>query len=256
MRESICIVLLSGGVDSATLLWKARKELDADIYAITFIYGQRHSREIESARKLAQLAGALEHRIVDISYISWAFRSSRLVQGGTPVQDLTRVSIDYVPQRNLVFLSIASAWLESLLLERGYRRGILAIAVHRYDPETGYPDTRPEFLDAVEKAINLGSAAVYEGRAQVSIWAPFAGRTKIDIVREGLALGVPYEHTWSCYRGEDRPCGECLSCTLRLRAFMEAGSPDPLTPMYRSLPDWYREWLERRPSRSEASIST
>ena len=245
MREKVCVVLLSGGVDSATLLWKAKSELDADIYAITFIYGQRHSKEVECARRLAQIAGVVEHRVVDLTYISWAFHASRLVEGGTVIQDLKYVSLDYVPQRNLVFLSIASAWLESLLLEKKYREGILAIAVHRYDPETGYPDTRPEFIEAVEKAVNLGSAAVYEGRAKVRIWAPFAYYTKIDIVREGLRLGVPYEHTWSCYRGEENPCGECLSCTLRLRAFMEAGHPDPLTTRYRTLPDWYRSWLEK-----------
>ncbi len=245
MKERACIVLLSGGVDSATLLWKAKRELDADIYAITFVYGQKHSREVSCAKKLAELAGVIEHRIVDLSYISWVFHASRLVEGGTPIQDLAKVSIDYVPQRNLVFLSIASAWLESLLLERKYREGILAIAVHRYDPETGYPDTRSEFLEAVEQAVNLGSAAVYEGRARVRIWAPFAQSTKIDIVKEGIRLGVPYEHTWSCYRGEENPCGECLSCTLRLRAFMEAGHPDPLTPSYRALPDWYVGWLKR-----------
>ncbi len=239
-----CIVMLSGGLDSSTLLWKAKKELEADIYAITFIYGQRHSKEIECAKKLAELARVIEHRVVDIRYLSWIFHASRLVEEGRTIEDLSKVSLDYVPQRNLVLLSLTAAWLETLLLEKKYKEGLIAIAVHRYDPETGYPDTRPEFLRAVEEAVNLGSAAVTEGRARVRIWAPFAEKTKIDIVREGIKLGVPYEYTWSCYRGRDRPCGECLSCTLRLRAFMEAGSPDPLTDKYEKLPEWYREWLK------------
>ncbi len=240
-----CIVMLSGGLDSSTLLWKAYRELDADLYAITFIYCQKHSREVECAKKLAEMVGVIEHRIVDLRYISWIFHASRLVEGGVTITDLTKVSLDYVPQRNIVFLSLTAAWLETLLLERKYSEGIIAIAVHRYDPETGYPDTRPEFLKAVEEALRLGSAAVTEGKASIRIWAPFSDKTKIDIVKEGIKLGVPYEHTWSCYKGEENPCGECLSCTLRLRAFMEAGKPDPLTDRYMKLPEWYREWLSK-----------
>jgi len=246
MRGRVCVVLLSGGVDSATLLWKAVKELDADVYAITFIYGQTNVREVECAKKLAQLAGVIENRIVDIRYISWIFYASRLIEGGKTITDLTRVSLDYVPQRNLVFLSLAAAWLESLLLERKYREGLLAIAVHRQGVEAGYPDTRPEFIRAVEEAVRLGSAAVFEGKANIKLWTPFLNMSKSEIIREGMKLGVPYEHTWSCYRGGDRPCGECLSCQIRLRAFMEADIPDPLTCDYKKLPDWYQEWLRTR----------
>ncbi len=240
--STCCVILLSGGLDSATLLWKAKKELNADVYALTFIYGQRHRKEVECAKKLARLAGVIEHRIVDLSTIAWAFYASRLIEGGVEVK-LSRISRDYVPQRNLVFIALAAAWVESLVLERGYSRGIVGIAVHKYET-MGYPDTRPEFVDAVSRALVLGSAAVAEGRAEIFVWAPFVDKSKSDIIREGVKLGVPYELTWSCYRGGEKPCGSCFSCTTRLRSFMEAGTPDPLTSTYEKLPDWYVQWLE------------
>ena len=240
--STCCVVLLSGGLDSATLLWKAKKELNADVYALTLIYGQKHRKEVECAKRLSTLAGVIEHRIVDLSSISWAFYASRLVEGGVEVQ-LSKVSRDYVPQRNLVFIALAAAWVESLVLERGYSRGLIGIAVHRYET-MGYPDTRPEFVEAVSRAVALGSAAVVERKAEICVWAPFVNMTKADIIREGVRLGVPYELTWSCYRGGERPCGTCFSCTTRLRSFMEAGVPDPLTDMYEKLPEWYVQWLK------------
>jgi len=250
--------LVSGGMDSATAFADAVERFKPEVkVALTVIYGQRHARELESAKAIAERYGA-EHVVVDLSDLfSKVSKASALLGGSLPRAEEVvpgRVPRTYVPQRNAVLLSSAGALLEKLMLERGDTKGVISVGFHSTDYAPGepvYPDTRPEFVEAMEKALNEGSAVVYnaklEGReAEIIIYAPFIRLKKKDVVRRAIELGVPLELTWTCYRGGDRPCGRCPACVTRLRAFMEAGVPDPLTDSYEELPEWYLRWLRKR----------
>jgi 7-cyano-7-deazaguanine synthase len=140
------------------------------------------------------------------------------------------------------------------MIEENSLRGVISVGFHSTDYEPGepvYPDTRPEFVEAVEKAINEGSSVIFNAKkankdAYIKIYAPFIKLKKKDVVRAAIELNVPLEFTWTCYRGKDKPCGTCPACHARLKAFMEAGIPDPLTNSYESLPEWYVKWLKDR----------
>jgi len=254
----ILVGLVSGGMDSATAFADAIKRFKPDLkVALTVIYGQRHSRELESAKKIAQYYGA-KHVVVDLSDL---FEKVSDVSAllGAPLPSAEEVvpgvvPRTYVPQRNAVLIASAGALLEKLMLERGDTKGVISVGFHSTDYAPGepvYPDTRPEFVEAMEKALNEGSAVVFnskkEGKeAWVKLYAPFIRLKKKDVVKRAIELGVPLEHTWTCYRGGERPCGRCPACITRLRAFMEAGVPDPLTDSYETLPEWYLEWLKKR----------
>jgi 7-cyano-7-deazaguanine synthase len=221
------IVLLSGGLDSATTL-----AIAADggflCYALTFAYGQRHLREIESARKVAKAAKVRQHRIIDIDLA--AFGGSALTDKKIPVPKdrpenkmAKSIPITYVPARNTIFLSYALAWGELL---GAYNIFIGANAVDY----SGYPDCRPAFMAAFERLANLAAAAAVEGKGRFKIHTPIINMTKSQIIKTGTKLGVDYSLTHSCYDPDKsgRACGRCDSCILRLKGFADAGLIDPI----------------------------
>jgi len=220
------VVLLSGGLDSATTLAIARHEGYA-CYALTFLYGQRHRRETEAARKVCGLLGVVEHRIVRIDLA--AFGGSALTDSGIEVPkdrgslgEATDIPVTYVPARNTIFLSYALAWAEVL------GAFDLFIGVNSTD-YSGYPDCRAAFVAAYEAMANLATAAAVEGKGRYRIHTPIIEMTKAQIIRTGMRLGVDYALTHSCYDpdAQGRSCGRCDACRLRLKGFAEAGLSDP-----------------------------
>lgn len=218
------VVLLSGGLDSSTALAIAMEQGFA-LYALSFRYGQRHARELEASRRIADHFSVREHRVVDIDLR--AFGGSALTDDIAVPLDRSAgemghgIPITYVPGRNLVFLSFATAFAEVI----GADDVFLGITAIDY---SGYPDCRPEFLDAFARAANLATKAGTEDARTLRFHAPLVALSKADIVREGTRLGVPWALTWSCYLGGDKACGHCDSCQLRLKGFAEAGMTDPL----------------------------
>lgn len=222
MKDRRAIVLVSGGLDSATILAVAR-EAGFSCYAISFDYGQRHRAELAAAGRVAAALGALEHRVVPIDLS--AFGGSALtdtdiaVPEGGVVPDV--IPVTYVPARNTVFLSLALAWAEVL------EASDLFIGVNAVD-YSGYPDCRPEFIAAFEVLANLATKAGVEGRA-LTVHTPLIDLSKADIIRLGIRLGVDYAETVSCYQADadGRACRVCDSCRLRLDGFRNAGIADP-----------------------------
>ncbi len=219
------LVLLSGGLDSSTTLAIA-VERGYEPYALSFRYGQRHARELEAARRIAEHFGCRDWRVVDLDLA--AFGGSALTDPALAVpldrdeaQIGTGIPITYVPARNLTFLAIATAYAETLGANDVFL-GITAV------DSSGYPDCRPEFLEAFARAANLATKAGTEDGRELRYHAPLVRMSKAEIVREGTRLGVPWELTWSCYLGGERACGRCDSCQLRLKGFAEAGLRDPL----------------------------
>jgi 7-cyano-7-deazaguanine synthase len=218
------VVLLSGGMDSGTCLAIASRA-HPRVAALTVVYGQRHSREVQAARKLARRYKVEEHSVVKVPLqglvrSSLTDRRRHLPTGGPRAG---RIPSTYVPARNTVLLGLALGYAESRGLDRIYL-GANAIDY------SGYPDCRPEFLRAFERVARLGTKAGVEGKRRLKIEAPLLRLTKAGIVRRGERLGVPWKLTWSCYRGGQRPCGRCDSCRLRARGFRIAGVRDPLVP--------------------------
>jgi 7-cyano-7-deazaguanine synthase len=220
------IVLLSGGLDSATALAIARSDGFA-AHALSFRYGQRHQIELESATRIANALGVVEHAIVDIDLRRFggsALTADIPVPKGRSTQAIGEgIPATYVPARNTVFLAFALAWAETLYAEDIF----IGVNVQDY---SGYPDCRPAFIHAFERMANLATAAGIEGRQRLKIHAPLMSLTKAEIIARGIGLGVDYGLTSSCYDpGTDgRPCGQCDSCVLRAKGFAEAGQPDPL----------------------------
>ncbi len=215
------VVLLSGGLDSATCLAVARDEGFAP-YALTVAYGQRHACELDAARRVAERLGAVEHRVarVDLGDLApSALTADVAVPKRDPVAD--EIPSTYVPARNTVLLSMALAWAEAL----GARDVFIGASAIDY---SGYPDCRPAFIEAFESLANVATKAGVEG-ARFRIHAPLIALSKADTIARGIALGVDYADTWSCYDPTDdaRPCGACESCRLRAAGFAEAGVPDP-----------------------------
>jgi 7-cyano-7-deazaguanine synthase len=227
MTEKRAVVLLSGGLDSATTLAIANSE-GYLIYALTFNYGQRHLRELISAKDIAKYYEVERHEILklDLSKIS----RSALTNQTTPIPenrampDITsEIPITYVPARNIIMLSYGLAWAESIDAQ------VIFIGVNAID-YSGYPDCRPEFITAYENAAALGTKIGVEGKA-IKIKNPLIDLSKADIIKKGQKLGVPYNLTWSCYQGGGEACGKCDSCLLRLKGFSEAGIKDPIEYM-------------------------
>jgi len=223
MKPAVC--LLSGGLDSATSLACARRDGFAT-YAISFDYGQRHKVELECAARVAAQLGAREHRVVSIDLRSFggsALTAEIDVPKNRPTEDMAHgVPITYVPARNTVFLSIALAYAEVLGSQDIYL-GVNAIDY------SGYPDCRPEYIDAFQKMANLATKAGVEGHQALTIHSPLIHLTKAGIIQLGTELGVDYSLTHSCYDPvATRPCGACDSCQLRLAGFAAAGLRDPL----------------------------
>jgi 7-cyano-7-deazaguanine synthase len=220
------IVLLSGGLDSATVLAIARAE-GYEPYALSFRYGQRHLVELEAAGRVAESLGAAEHVVADIDlrlFGGSALTADIEVPHHDRVEDLdsTEIPITYVPARNTIFLSFALAWAETL------DASDLFIGVNALD-YSGYPDCRPEYIAAYETMANLATKAGVEGRQWLRIHTPLIELTKAQTIQRGLELGVDYSLTHSCYdpRTDGRACGTCDSCLLRGRGFAELGLTDP-----------------------------
>ncbi len=230
------VVLLSGGLDSATAMAEARAR-GWPCAALTVDYGQRHRGEIDAARRIAARLGAVEHRIVSIDLR--AIGGSALTDeipvpeatphssnGGGGREADAAIPVTYVPARNAIMLSIAAGYAEVC------KASIIVVGVNAVD-YSGYPDCRPEFIEAMERALNLGTRAGVEGarhgRTALRIHAPLVNLSKAEIIRLGMRLGVDYSMTQSCYdpAGEGIACGVCEACALRRRGFAEASVPDP-----------------------------
>ena len=220
------VVLLSGGLDSATTAAIARAEGLA-VHALTVDYGQRHRAEIEAARRVAVSLGVCQHLVlrVELDRIGGSALTTEVeVPKGRSQEEIGRgIPITYVPARNTILLSLALAYAEVV----GAADIFIGANVVDY---SGYPDCRPEFIAAFQRLANLATKAAVEGRVQFRIRAPLAGMSKAEIIRRGTALGVDYALTHSCYDPSPAgiSCGRCDSCLLRLKGFAEAGIPDPL----------------------------
>ena len=220
------VVLLSGGLDSATVLAIARRD-GYESYALSFSYGQRHVWELEAARQVAASIGVKLHRVAEIDlrvFGGSALTDDIAVPKGRGTEEMSHgIPVTYVPARNTIFLSFALAWAEVL------GSSDIFIGVNALD-YSGYPDCRPEYIEAFEKMANLATKAGVEGRQLLKIHTPLIAMTKAQIIAAGVELGVDYGLTSSCYdpstTGE--PCGQCDSCLLRQKGFRENGMEDPL----------------------------
>lgn len=220
------VVLLSGGIDSATTLAIAKKQ-GYKIYAISFDYGQRHSTELEKAAKIAELFKTEKHVVVEIDLRK--FGGSALTDSIPIPKDRKENEISqgipptYVPARNTIFLSLALGWAEILEAED------IFIGVNAID-YSGYPDCRPEYIEAFQKMASLATKAGVEGKSKIKIHTPLIKMSKTEIIKKGTELGVDFSLTHSCYDPlpSGNPCGRCDSCILRLKGFHDAGIKDPL----------------------------
>jgi 7-cyano-7-deazaguanine synthase len=223
-RKAVC--LLSGGLDSATCLALARRD-GFECYALSFDYGQRHGVELKSAAKVAARLGAERHLVMrfDLRQFGHSALTSEVdVPKGRTVEEMSHdIPITYVPARNTIFLSFALAWAEVL------EASDIFIGVNALD-YSGYPDCRPEFIDAYARMANLATKAGVEGSTRIAIHTPLIQLSKAEIVRLGAKLGLDFGLTHSCYdpAADGRPCGACDSCLLRRKGFEEAGLADPL----------------------------
>jgi 7-cyano-7-deazaguanine synthase len=218
MMQAVC--LLSGGMDSATLVYLAR-DRGYHLLCLHFNYGQRtEGKELYSARKIARLAGADELVEIDLSYLT-RFGGSSLTDHQIPVDQYNRedrkIPNTYVPFRNANLLSIATSYAEA----RGAEAIFIGVQSQDY---SGYPDCRPQFIHAFQKIIDVGT----RNETCIRIHAPFLSMNKQDIIKLGLSMGVPYQYTWSCYQNEERACGKCGACHFRRSAFESLGLEDPI----------------------------
>lgn len=220
--KAIC--LLSGGLDSATCLALARRDGYA-CYALSFDYGQRHKVELEAAARVARSLGAERHQVVEIGLDKFggsALTADFAVPKARSLEAMSEaIPLTYVPARNTIFLSLALAWAEVL------ESSDIFIGVNALD-YSGYPDCRPEFIEAYERMANLATRAGVEGRTRLRIHTPLIRLSKAEIIRLGAELGVPFALTHSCYdpRADGSPCGECDACLLRRKGFAEVGIED------------------------------
>ena len=220
--KAVC--LLSGGLDSAVAAAIARSQ-GYEIYALTFNYGQRHSTEIECARKIAKWLDS-EHKIfnMDLNQFGGSALTDEIeIPEGKNINEIrnsNEIPPTYVPARNTIFLSIALAYAEVISAET------IFIGAHAVD-YSGYPDCRPKYFEEFRKLVGLATKSGVEGKS-IGIETPLIELGKADIIRKGSELEVPFQHTWSCYQGNDKACGTCDSCVIRLNGFEEAGLEDPI----------------------------
>lgn len=214
------IILFSGGLDSTTCLAIAKSQ-GYQCYALSFSYGQKHSSELQAAKRIAKNGDVLLHRVIDLDLGS--FGGSALTDDSidVPTEDTIGIPVTYVPARNTVFLSVALAWAEVLEADAIFA-GVNAVDY------SGYPDCRPEYIQAFQKMADLATKAGIEGRG-VKLETPLIDLTKVEIIQLGNELGVDYSQTVSCYQADDQgaACGECDSCKIRSAAFAKAGVEDP-----------------------------
>ncbi|CAK24895.1 Predicted PP-loop superfamily ATPase [Synechococcus sp. WH 7803] len=219
MTDSTAIALLSGGLDSATAAALAQ-EAGCRVIGLSFDYGQRHRRELQAAAAIAEALNLAEHHTISVNLASWGGSSLTDSAQALPVDGVQDgvIPSTYVPGRNTVFISIGLSLAEA----RGADRLVLGVNAVDY---SGYPDCRPDYLDAFQTLADLSSKVGREGRGP-RLWAPLVEWSKQKIVEEALRLGVPIERSWSCYSGGDHPCGVCDSCRIRDAALQAAGRPD------------------------------
>ncbi len=218
------VVLLSGGLDSTTVLYQARVD-GFDCYALSFDYQQRHQKELTAARKIAQMAQVSEHRVVNFDLRCWGGSALTDSSIDLPIerelgQMAQEIPVTYVPARNTIFLSFALAYAEAIQASRVY------LGVNALD-YSGYPDCRPEYIAAMQQVFDVGTKQGLGGNG-IQIVAPLINLHKTEIIQLGNRLGVSWADTWSCYDGGDLACGVCDSCRLRLAAFAELGLVDPV----------------------------
>jgi 7-cyano-7-deazaguanine synthase len=218
------VVLLSGGLDSSTVVYQARVD-GCECYAISFDYQQRHRRELDCAVAIARCAGVKEHQIVSFDLRQWGGSALTdddldLPEGRSLAQMSEQIPITYVPARNTIFLSFGLSYAEAI----GARAVYLGVNALDY---SGYPDCRPDYIQAMQTVFELGTKQGREGQP-IEIVTPLINLKKTAIIELGNQLGVPWEKTWSCYAGSDIACGVCDSCQLRLTAFADLGLNDPL----------------------------
>jgi 7-cyano-7-deazaguanine synthase len=214
------VILVSGGLDSTTVVAMAKSH-GYDCYTLSFDYGQRHRSELEAAQRVSKLMAVHEHKVVklDLGTIGGSALTDTSID--VPEEETSGIPVTYVPARNTVFLSIALGWAEVL----GANDIFLGVNAVDY---SGYPDCRPEYISAFETVANLATKSAVEGQ-KLSIHAPLIDMTKAQIVQAGMALGVDYSQTVSCYQAnlEGEACGKCESCRLRKQGFEQAGLQDP-----------------------------
>lgn len=215
MRNKKAVVLLSGGLDSTTTLYIARRR-GYNVMCLIFDYGQRHMKEIEAAKRIAGDSYKIIRFKLPWGGSSLIDRRIKIPRGRSLIKIQRGIPSTYVPARNTLFLAFGISCAESIGAEK------IFIGANFLD-YSGYPDCRPDYFKAYERLISLGTRV-----GRIKIESPLLKKTKAEIIRIGTSLGVPYESTWSCYMGGKRPCGECDSCILRAKGFREAGVPDPL----------------------------
>jgi len=217
LKKENIIVLLSGGMDSAVLLWLS-KTMFKDVYTISYSYGQKHSIELEYAKELSKISDVKEHFIVEVPHLK-QLKGSALTDENLEIPSENypdEPPITTVPMRNLIFLSIAASFADVYEIEN------IGIGIHSLD--SPYPDCRAEFASSTEAVINASSVMVAKKKNRIKIFTPFLGMSKTDIAKLGRELGVPFEKTYSCYKGTVPPCGECATCRQREEALREAFS--------------------------------
>ena len=228
------VVLLSGGLDSCVAATMAKRKY-GKILALTFLYGQSHARELQSAKKIAWHLKTEEYRTISIDRSLFSKSSLVGMPEDIPQRDIEKIKEEipstYVPARNIIFLSYALAYAEDKDADAVF------IGANAID-YSGYPDCRPEFIEAFQRVADVGTKRGIEGKS-VRIEAPLIHMTKAEIIKKGIEIKAPLHLTWSCYLGKEKACGKCDSCLLRLKGFQESGYKDPIE--YEHFPDWYRE---------------
>ncbi|MGC8497083.1 MAG: 7-cyano-7-deazaguanine synthase QueC [Thermoplasmata archaeon] len=232
------VSLLSGGLDSTTVTAYALSK-HYDVFPLTFLYGQRHKKELNSAKKVADFY-KLPLKIIklDLRAIGGSALTSNIpVPEQRNIEDMSNnIPVTYVPARNTIFLSYALGFAEVINAKK------IFIGANAID-YSGYPDCRPEYFRAFNKLANLATKAGVEG-SKIKIEAPLLNMSKAEIIKLGTKLNVPYNLTWSCYEGKEKACGKCDSCLLRLKGFMEAGKQDPIDYVY--YPDFYKKYVRQK----------
>lgn len=211
------VTLISGGIDSFVASAYEKKQ-GSELYGLTVYYHQIHKKEIDCARKIGKFLGVKEHRIIEID-LSW-LPSSLTKPGYEKKDEYSNIPPTYVPARNIIFLSIALAYAESIDAES------IVMGIHSID-YSGYPDCRPEFVEAFQNVINKGIKKTVEG-GKIVLKAPLLTMRKSEIVKLGNRIGLDFSLTWSCYKAGEKACGRCDACRIRLTAFSEAGLKDPI----------------------------